>query len=326
MLLRAYARALLLRESEADEAARRHFDHYAGLHGDYDANNDEDRHPKITPDFEQLRAALDWGFAQEPERACRLAVALYYYMMLRQPVASQRALLEHARAAAQGVGDTWDEAQATFLLGDVSRLLDEYDNARHSFQKAADLYKQVGDHLGQANALKGLGDVSFMQGDNDTARQAYQKATTLSHQVGDRRGQANAFKGLGDVSRVQGKYDTASEAYHKAAALYGQIGDRLGQANALQGLGRVHHALGQYDDGRSFLRRILDDYHQLGSVRSEMSAHVYLAYLEKDAGDMPTACAHYNTFRVLYDAHPQYATVGFYTYAIAQFAGVCGGS
>ncbi|MBN1965546.1 MAG: TIR domain-containing protein, partial [Anaerolineae bacterium] len=129
-LLRAYACALLRREGELDDAQRRHFEHYAARHGDGDANNDEDRHPLIARDFEDIRTALAWGWDHEPEAAVDLVWALTYYMQLRESRETARLLLEAAYQAAERSDYRLGQANTLQALGDVARMENEYGAAR----------------------------------------------------------------------------------------------------------------------------------------------------------------------------------------------------
>jgi hypothetical protein len=94
----------------------RHFEHFERLHGDYDANNDEDRHPLITLDFENVRAALAWGLENQKERACDFVWALNYYMQMRQSLDVRREVLAAAHSAALAAGYAREQANTIEAL------------------------------------------------------------------------------------------------------------------------------------------------------------------------------------------------------------------
>ncbi len=118
-LLRAYARALLDAAGETAAAQVRHFAHYAALHGDANANNNEDRFPLIEADWPNLLAALGWGWSAQPEAAVDWAVALDYFMQMRLSLSERHVVLETAHAAAKRIEYSRGQANMLKALGDL---------------------------------------------------------------------------------------------------------------------------------------------------------------------------------------------------------------
>jgi tetratricopeptide (TPR) repeat protein len=303
-LLRAYARALLYRAGELDDAQRRHFEHFAALYGDYDANNDEDRHPAIQADFEDLREALAWGWEHDPTRAVDLVWALTYYMGLRESLETRRLLLTAAYQAAERSGYRLGQANTLKALGDVAYMQDEYAAARGYYDRALPVYEQIGARLGQANTLKALGDVAYMQDEYAAARGYYDRALPVYEQIGARLGQANTLKALGDVAYMQDEYAAARGYYDRALPVYEQIGDRLGQANTLKALGDVALRENEYAAARGYYDRALPVYEQIGDRLGQ-------ANTLKALGDVALRENEYAAARGYYDrALPVYEQIG----------------
>ncbi|MCC6801182.1 MAG: tetratricopeptide repeat protein [Anaerolineae bacterium] len=162
-----------------EECHARHFDYYFARHGDFDANNNEDRHPSITRDWAELRAALRWGNEQRPGDSVALAWALHYFMQLRAPKVEWRSVIESAHEAAN----------------------------------------QADDRLGQANTLQGLGDVARMQNEYEPARDYYERAFALGTQIGDFPVRLNCLWQLGRLERALGNMEAACEFFRRALAL-----------------------------------------------------------------------------------------------------------
>ncbi|RME95533.1 MAG: hypothetical protein D6773_18300, partial [Alphaproteobacteria bacterium] len=141
-LLHDYARALLLREGELPALEAQHFAVYNTLHGNYNTNNDEDRHPLIRADFENIQQALQWGFEHQPQTACDFVYALTYYMQFHVPMTLQHTLLT---AAYQSVKDdteaTQQQANTLKALGDLSLRQAELSAARGYYDRALPLYE-----------------------------------------------------------------------------------------------------------------------------------------------------------------------------------------
>ncbi|MCL4249261.1 MAG: TIR domain-containing protein, partial [Anaerolineae bacterium] len=175
-LVRTYARALARRAHELDDTLARHFGYYFRLHGDYDTNNDEDRHPLISIDFDNLRAALDWGFEHEPARAADLVVGFDYYMLLRESLTTQRTLLERGREAANAAGHAQGEASILLRIGNLNVREDRLSDARQNYEQALPIYETIGARLGQANTLVALGDLNVREDRLSDARQNYEQA------------------------------------------------------------------------------------------------------------------------------------------------------
>ena len=132
-LLRAYALALLQRAGEEEERRERHFAFYREEYGNWDRNQPEieGRHAQISSDFDDIRHALDWGFARQPQQACDLLYTLdITYMYLAQPTVTRSNLLEQGRASAVYAGYRLGEANTIQALGNVELLQANYVSAR----------------------------------------------------------------------------------------------------------------------------------------------------------------------------------------------------
>lgn len=140
-----------------DEPTRAaHFAHYFTLHGDHEANGDEDRHAAILADWPNVRAALAWGLEHRTADAVRFTIALAYPMKFHHSLAEQQAVLEAAHAAAVRSSDTWGEAATLQALGDVERMQNSYDAARARYTAALALGEAIGDFAVRFNSFEGL--------------------------------------------------------------------------------------------------------------------------------------------------------------------------
>jgi hypothetical protein len=218
-LLRAYARALLMRENELNAVLRRHFAYYEQQHNDFNANNDEDRHPQIAADFDNLRAALAWGSEDEPARACDLVSALNYYMQLHQPHAMRRALLTQGYNAALQAAYAGGQANTLQALGDLELREAHYDTARQRYTAALALFEAIPARLGQANTLQALGDLERREAHYDTARQRYTAALALAQRIPDLTCMMNSLIGLARLETALSNQAAACEYYRQLFAL-----------------------------------------------------------------------------------------------------------
>ena len=343
-LLRAHARALLDERGAYQAAAARHFEHYHSQHSDHDANNDEDRHPAIGDDWENIQAALAWGLAHEPRKAVDWVTALQYFMLLRRTSGERLALLADALAAARQTGHTGGEADCLYALGEVQRMQNEYEAAAAHYEQALALYRASGERLGEANCLRALGEVHRLQNEYEAAVERYQQALALYRAIGGRLGEAHTLWALGEVQRLQNEYEAAVERYQQALPLYRAIGERLGEAHCLRALGKVHYmqnedeaAAAYYEQALALYRaigdrlgeadclRALGDVHliqneyeaaaayyeqalalgrAIGDFASQLNSLRGLADAYRALNDLPTACAYARELLALADSHP----------------------
>ena len=125
-------------------------------------------------------------------------------------------------------------------LGDVHRMMSEYEEAREKYEEARPIYAAIGDRLGEANCIQSLGDVHRMMSEYEEAREKYEEARPIYAAIGARLGEANCIKSLGDVHYMIDEYEEAREKYEEARPIYAAIGARLGEANCIKSLGDVH--------------------------------------------------------------------------------------
>ncbi|MBC6937371.1 MAG: tetratricopeptide repeat protein [Chloroflexi bacterium] len=229
-LLRAYARALLEKHGELEAAAARHFEHYYRLHGDFEANNDEDRHTLITPDFENLQQALAWGFENSAEKAVDLALALGYYMQMRETLDTRREVLQKAQTSAEAAGYVLGLANTLKALGDLSVRQAELDAARAFYDRALPLYEQIGARVGQLNMLRQYAQLEIQIGNTDRAQDYYRRCLALADTIPAYRnhpvvqGWRREYQKLVDGGGEPTEEEQAAEAMRMLARVYRQGG------------------------------------------------------------------------------------------------------
>ncbi len=247
-ILHTYALALLERAEEHAAARERHFAHYERLHGDHNANNDEDRHPRISEDFENVRHALNWGFEHEPRRACDVATALAYYMSLRHPFTTQEEVLEAAHRAAVRMGYGLGEANTLKALGDVARMRNAYDAAEAFYNRALPLYEQIGDRLGQSGLLMSLGDMLVGQQKWAEAIPYYEKALVMARAISARLSVANILVNLGRARFELGDTESGVRDMREAAVLFAAVQNPRWSLIAYSRLADMLDRMGRHDE------------------------------------------------------------------------------
>lgn len=288
-VLRAYARALLTEAGELDDAQRHHFEFYERFHIKGRDNTDPDYLMSITPDLENLREALMWGFNHEPERACDLlTVHLGNYYLNYQSV-SYRPLLETALSAAQQIGYPQGQANTLRALGDLVARENDLVAAHEAYGQALPIYETIGDQLGQANTLQSIGDLAVREAELASAREAYKRAHSIYEVIGDWLGQANVLFELGNVSLRETDLVAAREAYRQALHIFNSIGERLGQAGTLLALGDLAMREADLAAARTAYGQALPIYEAIGVRRGEANTLQALGNLSLREGNLPIA-------------------------------------
>ncbi|KAG8880203.1 hypothetical protein FRB98_005287 [Tulasnella sp. 332] len=150
------------------------------------------------------------------------------------------------------------------MFGDISHLLNRYDEAQLAFEKASIHYYEPGGKFGLAYCLGRLGEIHRFQGRSDDSRLAYNRASDMYEELGDRLGAASCLTGLGDLHRDQEQYEEAQENYDEALDIYQELHNWRGVANCLLSLGAIHRLQGCYDDAQAAWEQASSVYGEFG--------------------------------------------------------------
>jgi tetratricopeptide repeat protein len=99
--------------------------------------------------------------------------------------------------------------------------------------QALGLARQLGDRRGETLALRGLGDVGRLVGEYDRSREYHTQALALARQLGDRHGEAAALWRLGHVTTGTEERGETSELWRKALGIYEELGLPLAEDRSL---------------------------------------------------------------------------------------------
>jgi DNA-binding SARP family transcriptional activator/tetratricopeptide (TPR) repeat protein len=187
------------------------------------------------------------------ELACTLADALVLSAFaLRNNFDGWERTHAAALAAARTAGNHRAEAALECSVGELRYTQDRFPESRHSFTRAAELFRAVGDDRGVAISLNGLGTVGRELGEHVIAIPQLREACRALQQIGDLGGMAHAHYGLGFAHRELGADATAVEHLCTAIELYQRIGHRCGEMIAVRAIGLVHRARGELEPAERF--------------------------------------------------------------------------
>jgi len=254
-LLRAYARALLDAENEANAAFDLYADHVITIAGQFGPLPLEEWHA-LTPDLPHIHAVGDalaerWQASPAaPDEALTARAAAFAYnitryvsnrpQMIDTPRGRERLglrWLELGLAISRQTGDQKREALFCNELGSAWDALGEKRKALEFYEQALSLSRAVGDRGGEAATLNNIGLAWSALGEKRKALDFFEQALPLSRAVGDLRGEATALNNIGGAWSALSEKRKALEFYEQALPLSRAVGDLRGEATTLNNIG-----------------------------------------------------------------------------------------
>lgn len=275
-----------------DEAAcAAHFAHFAALYTAVQVN-DPALYPPIRADWDNIRAAIDWGNRHEPARAVQLATEYAGFMSLHILTDERMAVLTAALRACPP-DNRQMRAYLHVSVSEASRVRGDYDAARHDLLQALALFEGIEDVIGRAAALRGLGEVAYIMRDEyGTARQYLDQAAALFAQEGVELGLAAVLRALGDVATFQGDFAAARAHLERALGVFEKHSLLVGIGGTLHALGNLAYRQDDYTGARHYFDRALPIFRDLNDLNSQAGTLVSLGDLAMSMGDYASAEAY----------------------------------
>jgi predicted ATPase/DNA-binding CsgD family transcriptional regulator len=280
-MIREYALEGLEASDETQAAQRRHATYFLSLAEEASpalrGRNQEVWITRLETERHNVRVALRWSLAHDPDMALRLAAALWRFWYDRghrrearhwltrtlataageKSVSRVRALnglgvllwvagdleqaleLQHASLAlAQDLGDRWGMAAA------------EGDRAIIEFSRGGDIartrrvtedvlrqFRALGDQYSEGIALRTLGTIARAQGDLAESTHRFDEALAIARKSGDCRGQVLCICNLAQSARLGGELEHAAALYREGLRLAHRLGVRESIFGSLAGIG-----------------------------------------------------------------------------------------
>jgi tetratricopeptide (TPR) repeat protein len=201
--------------------------------------------------------------------------------------------LTQARTGFERLGDFAATSQVMADIGEVSRHLGGFGEAKARYDEALRLADSVEERASRlrarAYALKGAGTLAAQQGDLATARSLYEESLTIRRDLGDKPGAAVLLHNLGIVAYYLSDYAAARGLDEEALGVFREIGDRFAVGQALNNLAGIASATGDYALARHFLAESVEIQRQLGDKGGLAIVLNSLADVLQDEGDHDAA-------------------------------------
>ena len=178
---------------------------------------------RLEAEHDNIRAAVERSLASDPDRALRMAGAMWGFWLYRGFLAEGRRWLDRALAAAPGR----TAAQARALLGAATLasrsglLRDGVELAERSLA----IYRDLGDVRSCCRVLHALAPPTFSRDDLPGAERIFRESLVLATANDFEAGRAAALQGLGIIRWYRGHRDEAESLLHEALDGFRSIAD-----------------------------------------------------------------------------------------------------
>lgn len=302
--IRQYARDKLLENGEGEGTRDRHLAYYLKMAETARPELLKRAHElewltRLETEYDNLRAAIEWGLSIEPFTVMRMVQLLTFFMITKSHTGEGHHWGEEALKQITGRKplNTEENEYIGRLLATMSVFsfsMGDNRTTRIEADQAIDLLRSTDDKWNLALTLGFRASADFLTGNAEVAIKAMQEAIRLAEELGD-----NYVLGavLSSASRVEafakGDYAKAYEVHEKACELLKEDGNRWMYAITLYGLGNIAIALKEFETARNKFNLAMQIMQELGSKRNVTMIKSDLAHILRYEGNYSQAMSSY---------------------------------
>lgn len=278
--LRQYAAERLVETGEGDRTQRLHFEFYANWaesFGRRPARNTQAADlDQVEEDIANIRAALGWSRAHQPEAHLRLASSMSHFWLTRGSTVEGRAWLGPALEASTDRGQT--RADALWAVAMMAVRQGDAEASRTYNREAIDIYRRAEDWGQLARALNNL---AFASDDQSVASSLLSEALDSARRSQDAGVLALVLSSRGSKLRAEGQAAAARAMFEEGLALRRQTAHEWGIARSVLGLAHLALDEGDRKSAGVYLSEALEIVRRLGDVSG--LAEVLYAFARRSA-------------------------------------------
>ncbi len=247
----------------------------------------------VAAEYANIRSALEITLLDPDggELAASLACGLERFWHVRSYFIHGMHYLRRAYEHKGIQQNTELHARTVLCLANMSRLVNELDEAEKLFNIVLDLLEQLKNYSQIARALSALAYVYILKGDLEAALVVCLRAVELVTRLGNKYSEANVRSRLEYIYREMGDLDAAYSNSLKAIELSIETGQPRVEFEARYGLGQVHLARGEYSEALSCFAATLKHHQSTGSKGGISEAHTGIALVAMKIGQYERARA-----------------------------------
>jgi len=294
--IRQYARDKLLESGEGGELRNRHLGYFLDLAetAEPELHSFESLQwtVKLRTEYDNIRAALEWGLSENLEAALRMVGALpYFWITQGYAVEGRRWALDVLEKAKSRPGQDKEKegsqgttrANAYLALSILATDLGDNEVVLATASESVALARKSGDKRILSFALAYLASGKTNLGEADEAYPLAQEALALARECGSQHAIAFSLTTMGEVSaNAKHDYESAMAYAEQAIALTEKGGYRWENSMTIFGLGYTARSLGKYDQARSRFRASLPFFIELGDKHRINMVQSELAHIERE--------------------------------------------
>ena len=205
---------------------------------------------RLEMEQENLRAALTWLEASDPNAGLRAAGRLWRFWELRGYAQEGRTRLRTFLKRCENAPPTTDRAQAHHAAGGLAASTGDYVDALYHYEQSRQIAQAIGDLFYVAMAKQQCALAAEETGDPAAAAVLIEEAIALYQQLGRRDMVANNQSNLAVFAMAQNDYPKAHTLLTQALCFQREAGDLRSIAITLNNLGDVARNQGDYDRAR----------------------------------------------------------------------------
>jgi predicted ATPase/serine/threonine protein kinase len=305
-VVREFALEMLEMSGEADQIKRRHAEFYAHLaeiaEPELRAENVAQWLEILEREHDNLRSAMEWSLANEPEIALRIVGAIRSFYVRRGYLSEGAGWAQQALEKTGEAADPKLRAKAYLGLGAFKRFQGDLRAAEKFLRESLRLAREVGDKYWISVALGDSGLVKFMQGDSDQGKNLLRKSLSIARDLNNRRLISIRLNTLGEIARAQADYEAAREFYAEALAIARQESSKYLIPVYTFNLAAVACLQEDYQSARSYALESLEVSEELEDKISIGDALNVFGALAVKAGRMEKSAQFYGAAQAIYEA------------------------
>ena len=304
--IRQYANQKLIESEEGHLIRDRHLDFYVaiaeaarvGLEGSADLMSLLD---SLDPDYDNLRAALEWAHEADPEKGMRIARGLWGYWYTRGYLTEGSARCEQAASARGGSSGWRARALATASLLATTGM--DTVRGRSLAEEAVRLARADSDDLILLEALCALGSAYFLTNPERAHRHA-QEALELAHRLGNDFYEMRATYVLALAECTAGNFSASERLLGETLRLHRETNNKVNLHLTLYWSASSALEQGHLDDAESFAAEGLSAARDVHNAPIECANLSLLAGAATQRGEYETAAKLMEEIQTLSLRHP----------------------
>jgi non-specific serine/threonine protein kinase len=324
--VRSYAAEKLEAAGEASEIRARHARCILELAERTAARPRAAQHEALSPEHENISAALRYAIHDDPQTAARIACLVWNYWHRGGHWGEGRSWLDALSSDPNALPPVL-RAELLRYAGAMAHFQGDSTSARDTFQAALELSETIGDQKGAAECLNGLALEAHARGDVTVAKSLLERSVAISREAGHRSQVALSLYNLAGV--VWGLGDGTSARAHLEESLairreLGEFGEPAALADHLIGLGVILSESGDAAAARPVLEEAVTILRGLGDDYRCAATLVNLGGAVMRVGGHDDAHAHFTEAHEIFVRLGHRIGIAFSLHGLAEVARVTG--